>query len=373
MPILTLPTRRPNAMIIRVSEDDDDGLPKSGEERLGEIVGNRYQLRSLLGHGGQSIIYRAKDLVDGDEVAVKIVRADDRDSVDRLFREARALLALGGTAALRVLHQASTQYGAPCLVTELLRGVDLSEHLAGIEKNGGRMSMNEIIETFDPIVKTLEAARERGIVHRDIKPENIFIIHAAYGGGVRLLDFGFTRFVDGRPFTQQGIVVGSPSYLAPEAWARGASELDHRADVYALGVCLYRVLAGDVPFQGRLQDLLRLVRHAKRPSLHQKRPDLPPLIDDWVEHALAIEPEERFQTVNGMWRALVTCLGRSSVLPPGPVDNSVSDSLVSSEEPVGDGTTTAIMEPVPLRGAAPVPAEEEPAPRTVRLSHPTKN
>jgi len=352
-------------MIIRVSEDDDDGLPKSGEERLGEVVGNRYQLRSLLGHGGQSVIYRAKDLVDGDEVAVKIVRADDRDSVDRLFREARALLALGGTAALRVLHQATTQYGAPCLVTELLRGLDLHEHLNAIEADGSRMSLNEIMETFDPIVKTLEAARERGIVHRDIKPENIFILHAAYGGGVRLLDFGFTRFVDGRPFTQQGIVVGSPSYLAPEAWARGASELDHRADVYALGVCLFRVLAGDVPFQGRLQDLLRLVRHAKRPSLYEKRPDLPPLIDDWVEHALAIDPDERFQTVGGMWRALVTCLGRASVLPPQPT---------SQEAPQIQQSTEVLA---PLAGISPKVTisagddEEEPPPHTVRLSHPT--
>lgn len=244
------------------------------------------------------------------------------------------------------------------------------------------MSMTEIISTFEPIVRTLEAARERGIVHRDIKPENIFIIHAAYGGGVRLLDFGFTRFVDGRPFTQQGIVVGSPSYLAPEAWARGASELDHRADVYAFGVALYRVLAGEVPFQGRLQDLLRQVRHAPRPSLHKLRPDLPKLIDDWVEHALAIDPEQRFQRVTAMWTALLTCLGRASVLPPSlrdigserkvPASTSapVSSGDVVVSSPTGGVPGTAVMSPIVQQ----VRVEREPSegPRTVRLTDSSK-
>ncbi|MBX3198966.1 MAG: serine/threonine protein kinase [Labilithrix sp.] len=286
-----------------------------GEERLGEVVGGRYELRGVLGQGGQSVIYRAKDHVDGDEVAIKIIRAGDRDGVDRLFREARALISLGGTAALRVLHQTHAADGAACLVTELLRGRDLDEQLRELEADGGRMDPHEIVATFEPIVKTLDAAHERGIVHRDLKPANIFVIHAAYGGGVRLLDFGFTRFVHARPMTAPGIVAGSPTYLAPEAWA-GASDIDHRADIYALGVVLFRVLAGELPFSGRVNELLKAVRKAPRPSLHALRPDLPEVIDGWVERALAVEREERFQKASALWSAFVTCLERSSKAPP---------------------------------------------------------
>ncbi len=282
-------------------------LDWEGEDRLGEIVGGRYELRSVLGRGGQSVIYRAKDRTDGDEVAVKIQKVGDPDGIDRMFREARALLALGGTAALRVLHQTKTDDGATCLVTELLRGHDLTEHLSEIESDGGRMPLQELVAIFGPIVDTLEAARERGIVHRDIKPENIFVIHAAYGGGVRLLDFGFTRFVHTRGLTQPGIVAGSPLYLAPETWG-GITDIDHRADVYALAVVLYRVLAGKVPFSGRINELLKIVRTAPRPSLHAVRPDLPEVIDDWVASALAIDRNERFERVGALWNALLACL-----------------------------------------------------------------
>jgi serine/threonine-protein kinase len=196
----------------------------------------------------------------------------------------------------------------------------LNEYLAEFEEGGERLSMSEIHTIFEPIVKTLDTAHEHGIVHRDIKPENIFVIHAAWGGGVRLLDFGFTRFVHARRLTAPGLVAGSPSYLAPEAWA-GASDLDHRADVYGLGVVLYRVLAGAVPFSGRIHDLLKLVCSAPRPSLHAVRPDLPPEIDDWVAAALAVNPNDRFQKASALWNALATCLGRAS-MPPIPPRSS---------------------------------------------------
>jgi serine/threonine-protein kinase len=281
-----------------------------GEERLGEIVGKRYELRGILGQGGQSVIYRAKDQVDGDEVAIKILKVGDPDAIDRLFREARALISLTGTAALRVLHQTHTDDGAACLVTELLRGRDLIDYIQEVEEGGEKMTVPEVIRIFTPIVRTLDVAHGLGIIHRDLKPENIFVIHPAYGGGVRLLDFGFTRFVHARPMTMPGVVAGSPMYLAPETWA-GSSSIDHRADVYALGVILYRVLSGKMPFTGRLRELLVSVRTAPRPSLHALRPDLPEMIDDWVQAALAVDPDHRFDKASALWKALITCLERS--------------------------------------------------------------
>jgi serine/threonine-protein kinase len=278
-----------------------------GEERLGEVIGRRYELRAVLGHGGQSVLYRAKDRVDGDEVAVKMVRGgqQDPDAVERMFREANALAQLAGTAALRVLHQLTADDGTMCLVTELLRGQPLSERLEEVEQAGVRMSRGEVVDTFAPIVRTVDVANDRGILHRDIKPENIFLIHAAWGGGVRLLDFGFARFVRGMRLTAHGMVAGSPSYLAPEVW--NGEELDSRADVYSLAVVLFRVLGGNPPFTGTPFELLRLVTSAPRPSLRALRPDLSPAVDDWVTHALAIQREERFQRAAAMWNALLGC------------------------------------------------------------------
>jgi serine/threonine-protein kinase len=283
-----------------------------GEERLGEVIGKRYELRAVLGHGGQSVLYRAKDRVDGDEVAVKMVRDGqaDPDAVERLFREAHALAQLAGTAAVRVLHQIQADDGTMCLVTELLRGEDLKARLEETEGTGQRMARGEIVEIFAPIVRTVDVANDRGILHRDIKPENIFLIHPAWGGGVRLLDFGFARFVRGMRLTAAGMVAGSPGYIAPEVWM--GEEIDSRSDVYSLSVVLFRVLTGQTPFAGTPYELLRQVTQAPRPSLRALRPELPPAIDDWVAHALAIRREERFQRAAAMWNALQGCL---SVLP----------------------------------------------------------
>jgi serine/threonine protein kinase len=284
------------------------GDPASGRgvDHLGEVLGGRYELVDLLARGAQGVLYRAHDLKDGDDVAIKVLTNSTRDpdALERMFREAHAMMQLAGTAAVRVLDQVHTEDGEFCLVMELLRGRELKERLVELEAAGERMPVAEILRIFDPIVKTLEAARERGIVHRDIKPGNIFLL---VGGGVRLLDFGFARLLRHKPLTRDGVVAGTPSHIPPEVWQR-APDLDHRVDVYALGVVLFRVLAGRPPFAGGLEEVARAVVNDARPSLHALRSDLPPAIDDWVEHALAVDREKRFTRVLAMWNALRVCL-----------------------------------------------------------------
>jgi serine/threonine-protein kinase len=245
----------------------------------------------------------------GDEVALKVLRKDnkDPDAVERLFREAQAMTQMSGTTAVRVLNQLRTEDGSFCLVMELLHGRDLAAHLDDLDATNQRMSVPEIVATFEPLVRTLEVAREKNIVHRDLKPENIFMIDPAWGGGVRLLDFGFAKQKSARPLTAAGVVAGSPSYLAPEVW-RGGADIDHLADVYAFGVILFRIVGGKLPFTGAMHELFRAVTTAPRPSLHALRPDLPPAIDDWVAHALAIDRAQRFQRVTALWNALLVCL-----------------------------------------------------------------
>jgi serine/threonine-protein kinase len=277
------------------------------------MVGNRYRLERVLGSGGQSVVYLAEDTRFGDSVAIKILNphaATNPEWVERMFREARATASLRGTSAVKVLDQQWTNDGAMCLVMELLNGQDLDDHLRGIESRGEKMSPEELLAILGPVVSTLESAHSQGIVHRDLKPPNIFIIDPKHGGGVRLLDFGFAKFVRMRGMTSMGTIAGSPTYIAPEGWKGDPMKLDHRIDVYAVGAIAFRALAGKPAFaESNLLDLARAVTTGPRPSLVALRPDLSPDIDDWVKQSLAIEPEQRFFQVRGQYNALKWALG----------------------------------------------------------------
>ena len=283
-------------------------------DRTGQVIANRYRLVALIERGGQSEVYRAEDLIGHDQVAVKVMSRDvAADSLfrERMFREALAMANLAGTAAVRVLDQRWTEDGALCLVMEFLVGADLEHSLAKLEATGQRADPRWLLELFGPVVRTLEAAHAMGIVHRDLKPANVFVVDPSAGGGVRLLDFGFAKFVRMRGLTQPGHVAGSPSYIAPETWQGRSREVDHRVDVYSLGAVLFRALAGRPPFAAKdLPGLLELVTGAPRPSLRALRPDLPHLVDQWVVGALAIDPDKRFQNVTALWSALVRVLSR---------------------------------------------------------------
>jgi serine/threonine protein kinase len=273
--------------------------------RVGHTIGGRYEVLSLLGEGGQSAVYRARDKRAGDEVALKVLKpGESPEATERMFREARAMASLQGTAAVRVLDQQWADDGAMCLVTELLEGAPLDEALLAFESKGERAPIPWILSLVGPVVTTLAAAHGMGIVHRDLKPANIFVISEARGGGVRLLDFGFAKFVRLRGLTAAGMVAGSPSYIAPETWQGRHDAIDHRIDVYALGGVIFRCVGGQAPFTAKdLTQLLREVTAAPRPSLLALRPELGPDIDDWVTHALAIDPAERFQSVTALFRA----------------------------------------------------------------------
>lgn len=275
------------------------------------MLAERYELLSLLGRGGQSAVYRAKDQRNGNEVAVKVlVPNTDPQSVERMYREAIAMSKLADTtAAVKIFEQISEPDGTRAIVMELLHGWDLLHYLEHREAKGQRMSTRSIRGLAEPLVDTLEAAHAIGIVHRDIKPPNIWVVHDSHGGGVRLLDFGFAKLQRAAAITSSDQVAGTPTFIAPEVFVQGAAKADSRADVYSLAVVFFRVLSGRVPFEGEsLVDLLKKVTSAPRPSLHALRPDLPKSVDEWVQQALAANRDSRFNGVRPMWNALLACL-----------------------------------------------------------------
>lgn len=280
----------------------------------GHLLGGRYVLGEILGRGGQSIVYRARDRVDGDEVAIKVVHGafGDPDALERIFREAQSLSQLMGTAAVRVLHQVRTEDGGFGLVMELLHGDDLETRLRAMKARGEKTDRAFVEAVFRPVVETLETAHDRGLVHRDLKAENVFLLRtpgsAKSFDDVRLLDFGFVKLLRAPTITGAEVVAGSPCYMAPETFMKGAAAVDPRADVYALGVLLFRTMAGHPPFTGTPVEIMRDAVTAERPSLHALRPELSPDVDAWVRQALAIDPEERFRTVTATWRAFRGCL-----------------------------------------------------------------
>jgi serine/threonine-protein kinase len=278
-------------------------------DRCGEVVGGRYRLVEVLDRGGQGAVYRGVDLRAGDEVAVKVLappKRPDNAWRDRMLREVHALTVLAGTSAVRVYHQVWGEDGTLFLIMELLKGANFETYLDLQGQRGARLGLFELQPIMDPVVATLETAHAKGILHRDLKPSNIFV---QIDGSVRLLDFGFAKFLRMRSVTLAGHIAGSPSYIAPECWKETTESLDQRIDVYGLSAVLFRALAGRPPFVGDgVIQIMRQCSTAERPSLHALRPDLPPKVDDWVKAALAIERDERFVSVRASWNALKTAL-----------------------------------------------------------------
>ena len=282
---------------------------------IGDVIDGQYRLVRRIGEGGHGAVYEAEDLDIGAPVAIKFLRAEIADAPEfatRMRREARAMGALSGTAAVQIYAYNRSKSGTMYIVMELLRGKDLEKFLREYERDTGRLPRTKVFELLSPIVDTLDIAHGRGIVHRDVKPANIFVLESTARGTVRLLDFGLVKDLSSStPLTQDGLVVGSPSYIAPESWQGRPDKVSHLADVYALGAVIFRALTGDVPFPAQtLIDVVRMSTRGPRPSLHAIRPDLPPAVDAWVERALAIDPKNRFQSVRDLWLGIIGILGR---------------------------------------------------------------
>lgn len=304
----------------------------------GALIGGRYRLEQSIGSGGMGEVFRAIDTVLGRAVAVKVVHAVEprkrKEVTESFLREARISAAIAHPNVVQILDFGVHEELAPYIVMELLEG----ESLADLLGRGAEMPLSFVFELIIRVLDALRAAHAAGVIHRDLKPENIFL--TSERGGLlnpKLLDFGISKILDAtgvaRVTTTHGHIVGTPAYMSPEQ-ARGVKEIDQRTDVYSMGVVLYELLSGDLPFYSENPgDLLVLIMTAREQPLGERVPQLAGPLSDLIERAMAKRPEQRYRDAGEMLDAVVAISNSFQTTP------AVSHSARSAR---ANGRNTAV-------------------------------
>ncbi len=287
--------------------------PASAQDpRIGSVLADRYRVVRKLGEGGMGIVYEGIHTVIGRRVAIKMLHpqfATSADVVARFHREAIAATAIGHPHIVEVIDMARAEDGAVFMVLELLDGRDWAHDLAAT----GPQSLGRVARILTAVCDALAAAHAKKIVHRDLKPENVFLI-ARQGDPdfVKLVDFGISKMLDessgGKGLTQTGAAMGTPYYMAPEQMS-GRKDIDHRADLYAVGVMLYQAVTGSYPFDGETLAMLALkVISTEPPPLSELMSEVPEGLQAVIDRTLAKEPKDRFANAAELQVALARWL-----------------------------------------------------------------
>ncbi len=261
----------------------------------GAALGGRYRIEGELGRGAMGVVYRARDLELGRDVAVKVLPGDalGSEARARLLREARAAAQLNHRNIVAV-YDVGEEAGAPFIVMELVEGTNL--------RGAGTLSLAEVVTLARQLCEALEHAHAHGVIHRDLKPENVLLARGGEGPVAKLADLGVAATGHAR-LTEEGAIVGTAAYLAPEQ-ALGRP-VDGRSDLYALGVVLYELVAGRLPFAGE-DALVVISQHLHAPVTPPRafRADLPPALEAIILRLLAKDPAQRFAGARELAAAL---------------------------------------------------------------------
>jgi serine/threonine-protein kinase len=261
---------------------------------IGSMLGSKYRVEKLLGHGGMGAVYLAENVDIGRKVAIKVLHADfanDPGILQRFRMEARATAAIGHPGIVDVLDLGTTNEGSEFIVMERLEGETLG---AKIKRAQTGLPPGELVPIICDVLDALAAAHEKKIVHRDLKPENIFLTDRPVKAA-KILDFGISKFAgtEDVSLTRTGTVMGSPLYMSPEQ-ARGAKDINHSTDLYSIGAILYEGLAGVPPFTGATyNEVIANVLMEKHKPLVELKPELSPAISAVVDSLLAKYPSDR--------------------------------------------------------------------------------
>ncbi len=337
----------------------------------GAVVSDKLRLEVPLGQGGMGSVWLARHLALDTEVAVKFIRperaAADPRLRQRFAREAKAAARITCPHVVQIKDYGVAE-DTPYIVMERLSGVSLGQLL-----QSSTLSFRRVRLLVEQVAKALSSAHRLGIVHRDIKPQNIFVLEGDGDGlAVKVLDFGVAKVVsedsqvpDGTGLTETGTVIGSPPYMSPEQ-LEGRSDVDHRADLWSLGIVTYQALTGQLPFVGGSFVAVgaAVLRGLYTPA-RELRPGLPPEVDHWLAKALALPPDDRFSSAEAMAEAFLAIeppseeafaltpdpneVAHATTAPATPAAASPASGTVTSAGPAEGATESSIAVPV-VRG-----------------------
>ena len=307
---------------------DGEVLEADPASIVNTVLDGQYQMEALLGKGGMGAVYRARHILLGDRVAIKVLPPEVRNNAEwlrRFRREGQAARRFRHNNAVTVYDLRTAADGTIYMVMEYVEGHTLDLAI----KTRGRFSAAEAFEILTPIISVLDTAHSMGVVHRDLKPENIMIGKAENGPPVvKLLDLGIAKLREiagaensgNTALTMAGQVLGTPYYMSPEQWGEiprdGNVEIDGRADIYSLGLVFYEMILGRRCFSGNTLHELRREHVATRPKpLHEVASDVPRAFSDAIERATAKDRGDRQATAAILERELRAALASAPATP----------------------------------------------------------
>ncbi len=300
----------------------------------GRVIGEKYELVAPIGEGGMGVVWRAKHVTLGREVALKRVLGDhaSETTLQRFLREAQSAAAVRAPNVVDVVDYGRDAGGDPYLVMELLDGESLEQRL----RREPPLGLDEVLDLLDQALAGLTAIHDAGIVHRDLKPANLFLAKVAGTDRVvvKVLDFGIARPAapDASALTHTMQTLGTPHYMSPEQ-VRSAKNVDARSDVYAMGVILYQVVTGRLPFEGpSATAIIAAIVTEDPPTIRSLRPEVPALVAEVIQRAMSRRAEDRFADARSLREAITKAragetipgldIGRVSVNAPTVVMDS---------------------------------------------------
>ncbi len=296
----------------------------------GTVLNNRFRLELLLGNGGMGSVFRAVQLATGRPCAIKVLRPElssDENLVARFRREGLVMCQLANAHTVTLFDFDQTSDGVWYIAMELLQGRSLHAVLA----HEGRIAWQRAFAILRATCASLAEAHHHGIIHRDLKPENIYLEPVAGDAEfVKVLDFGIARKIGGTALTLLGQTLGTPDYMSPEQLA--GSTLDHRTDIYALGVIAYQLVTGRLPYPGLHGPVQLMSAQIQGPPPHPSAlvndPSFGPAADAVIMRCLADRREDRFASVEELGQMIDQALATPTAPPSPPPPTSRRSGLV---------------------------------------------
>jgi serine/threonine-protein kinase len=351
--------------------DPQQGAPQP-DLLIGQTVGN-YLVTQKLGEGGMGAVYLAEHPTIGKKVALKVLHAEfssNPEVANRFFTEAKAVNAVGHPNIVDIVDYGVIQAGATgrdqmvYFIMEYLAGATLSQ----VIRNEAPLEPERALTIALQVADALAASHKSGIVHRDLKPDNIILIQRGRERDfVKLLDFGIAKLTtdsQSQHRTRTGLVLGTPAYMSPEQ-CEGRANVDHRTDIYALGICLYEMLTGRVPFIGEGYGEILVQHLTQTPIKPSQYHMMSPHIEAVVMKALEKRQEMRFPTMDEFIRAMTDPVG--FVEAHGGINGFAATQLMPSTAPL----PTVRHTPPPMHTLTPAPGQLSPAPGTLTAPSPT--